>query len=411
MESPKLSDLRFTSWNVRGLNKLTKLKQVMNRLKNLHSKIFFLQEIHITVTEIKQVQHRWPGQVIHATYNNYARGVLILIHKTIPFQLTNTIQDPQGRFVIARGRILSLALNLVSIYGPNEDNPKFFEDFFLTLSSLYGFNIIGGNFNCTLNPLVNGSTKSDLHKKKSRKIILQYINDLKLSEIWRKLNPDNLQHSCYSGLHKSRSRIDYFLVSQELVSEIKKCWYDCIVISDHSPMSMSVQIEKLHQSPPNWRLHVRWLKNPEFVKYLDDKIDAYFQINTNQTNACIRWEAFKAYIRGQIISFTSTKTRKQKAEINELEKQIKSLEIDINNNNDPEKQKRLLILRTEYNKLTSDKAAKSLLWLNQAFYDQGEKAGKLLAWRIKKRAINGITTQSGEISDDPLDINNTFKDF
>ena len=148
MESSKLSDLRFTSWNVRGLNKLTKLKQVMNRLKNLHSKIIFLQEIHITVTKIKQVQRRW----------HCARGVLILIHKTIPFQLTNTIQDPQGRFVIAQGRIMSLALNLVSIYGPNEDNPP------LTLSSLYGLNIIGEDFNCTLNPSVDRSTKSDPHK-------------------------------------------------------------------------------------------------------------------------------------------------------------------------------------------------------------------------------------------------------
>lgn len=87
-------------------------------------------------------------------------GVLILIHKTIP------------RFVITQGRILSLALNLVSIYGPNEDNPKFFEDFFLTLFSLYGLNIIGGDFNYTLNPSVDRSTKSDPHKKQSRKIIL-----------------------------------------------------------------------------------------------------------------------------------------------------------------------------------------------------------------------------------------------
>lgn len=87
-------------------------------------------------------------------------------------------------------------------------------------------------------------------------------------------------------------------------------------------------------------------------------------------------------VASTIISFTCTKNRKQKAEINELEKQKKSLEIDINNKDDPEKQKQLLILRMEYNKLTSDKAAKSLLWLNRAFYDQGEKAGKLLAWRI-----------------------------
>lgn len=143
----------------------TKLKQVTNRLKNLHSEIFFLQETHITVTEIKQVQRRWPGQVIHATYNNYAWGALILIHKTIPFQLTNAIRDPQGRFLIAKGRILSLALNLVSIYGPNDDNPTFFENFFLTLSSLYGQNIIGGDFNCTLNPPMGRSTKCEPHNK------------------------------------------------------------------------------------------------------------------------------------------------------------------------------------------------------------------------------------------------------
>lgn len=71
-----------------------------------------------------------------------------------------------------------------------------------------------------------------------------------------------------------------------------------------------------------------FFKNPEFVKYVQDEIDAYFQINTNQTNACIRWEAFKAYIRGQIISFISTQSKKQRTEINELEKKIQLLETD-----------------------------------------------------------------------------------
>lgn len=76
---------------------------------------------------------------------------------------------------------------------------------------MYGLNIIGGDFNCTLNLLVDRSTKNDPHKKQSRKTILQYITDLNLAEIWRKLNPDKLEYSCYSGIHKSRSRIDYFL--------------------------------------------------------------------------------------------------------------------------------------------------------------------------------------------------------
>jgi len=47
------------------------------------------------------------------------------------------------------------------------------------------------------------------------------------------------------------------------------------------------------------------------------------------------------------------------------------------------------------------------------YYDQGEKSGKLLAWRIKKiqtdRAINLLTLENGEKIVDPLEINNIFK--
>lgn len=77
---------------------------------------------------------------------------------------------------------------------------------------------------------------------------------------------------------------------------------------------MSLQMEKLQQTPPNWRMQVRWLKNPEFVKYAEDKIDVYFQINTTQTNACIRWEAFKAYtvLEDKLLASQALKTRNKK---------------------------------------------------------------------------------------------------
>ena len=53
------------------------------------------------------------------------------------------------------------------------------------------------------------------------------------------------------------------------------------------------------------------------------------------------------------------------------------------------------------------------MWLKQSYYDQGEKPGKLLAWRIKKiqtdRAINSLALENGVNIVDPLEINNTFK--
>ena len=74
-------------------------------------------------------------------------------------------------------------------------------------------------------------------------------------------------------------------------------------------------------------MHPRWLQDPDFLRYVVVHIDVYFTLNTDQTSASTRWEAFKAYIRGQIISFTSFKSnqlRKMRAmdsKIRELEKE------------------------------------------------------------------------------------------
>ena len=81
---------------------------------------------NLTPSDTHYLTKRWPGQVLHASYNTHARGVVILIHKTIPFKTTRSIQDPLGRFIIVQGNLLSLKLNLINIYGPNEDNPAFF---------------------------------------------------------------------------------------------------------------------------------------------------------------------------------------------------------------------------------------------------------------------------------------------
>lgn len=58
-----MSELQLISWNVRGLNKLVKLKQVVNRIKQLKAKIVFLQETHLTPEDVVKVRRRWPGRV------------------------------------------------------------------------------------------------------------------------------------------------------------------------------------------------------------------------------------------------------------------------------------------------------------------------------------------------------------
>lgn len=176
-----------------------------------------------------------------------------------------------------------------------------------------------------------------------------------------------------------------------------------------------MQLPNVMTSPPRFRFQSSWLQNPDFVKYIDGKIDEYFSLNTNQTSASVKWEAFKAYLRGEIISYTTYKSKKYYSQLNTLEQKVKKLEQELHHNDNPEKQQELILLKSQYNELTTNKIASSLLWLKQSYYDQGEKAGKLLAWRLKKvqtdRAINSVKLQDGKILIDPSEINTAFKEF
>lgn len=71
-------------------------------------------------------------------------------------------------------------------------------------------------------------------------------------------------------------------------------------------------------------------------------------------------------------------------------------------------------MRAEYDKQSAFRAASSLLRLKQTFYEQGDKAGKLLAWQIKqletKSPITSIIS-NGQTLLDPIEINNAFKGY
>ncbi len=54
--------VKFVSWNCRGLHTFSKIKQVMSRLKQLQSKIVFLQETHLMPKDICRI-HVIDGQV------------------------------------------------------------------------------------------------------------------------------------------------------------------------------------------------------------------------------------------------------------------------------------------------------------------------------------------------------------
>jgi len=188
-------NLKFTSWNVRVMVKLAKMKQVLSRFKQINSSVVYFQETHLLSDEVIKIKKRWSGQVISASYLSHTRGVMILIHKSVPFKVDNVIRDVGGRYLIVQGTLVNEKINMIQIM----TTPKFFENLFLLISSLSGNALIAGDFNCTLDPKLDRSTGVDSSHIHSRKKLLQYMKNLNLCDPWRRFNSDKLEFSYYSS--------------------------------------------------------------------------------------------------------------------------------------------------------------------------------------------------------------------
>lgn len=140
--------LRLISWNVKGLNNLTKLNKVLTHLQQLKGDVILLQEIHLRTTEISHLRRGWAGHLFHSRFSERARGAAILIRKDIAFEPSNTISDPNGCYVAVSGRLQNIPVILACISAPTWDDDKFIIRFFSDLSHIDDHHIIiGGDFN------------------------------------------------------------------------------------------------------------------------------------------------------------------------------------------------------------------------------------------------------------------------
>ncbi len=72
----------------------------------------------------------------------------------------------------------------------------------------------------------------------------------------------------FSHVHHSYSRLDYFLVSSSLLSDISDTEIHPIAVSDHAAVSLTLVNKKTTPPSNNWRFNTSLLKDDDFIKYL-----------------------------------------------------------------------------------------------------------------------------------------------
>ena len=171
--------------------------------------IFCLQEVHSDKTIENRWKTEWGGKAYFSHGQSNARGVAILLERSLDIQLHNLVRDGDGRFLILDITINKIRCTIANCYAPNQDCPEFFITFFSEISKFNNCNlVVTGDLNTTLTAKDKNKGKC-LHPKATN-CIINYMDTLDLVDIWRVQHPDTFQFTWKRiKPNKTMERLDY----------------------------------------------------------------------------------------------------------------------------------------------------------------------------------------------------------
>ena len=411
------SNIRFVSWNVKGLNGPIKRSKVFLQLKKLKSEIIFLQETHLRLSDHARLRCSWVGQYFHSSLDSRTRGVAILLNKRLNFTVSTTKVDTGGRYVIVTGTLCQIPVVLVNVYAPNWDDASFVNNLLSSIPSLDTHRLIlGGDLNTAICPLLDKSNPRNQQQSAMARAFDVFMKENGCVDPWRNRNPQGRTFSFFSNLHKTFTRIDYYFIDRFFLPAVESCDYTAIVISDHAAVLLDINFSACQRERPLWRLNSLLLSEEEFCDYISNSIDQFIATNkTEDTSASLLWESLKAFLRGQIISYSASSKKNKQRKFDDLCKDIADLDRLIALNPDQALCKSRLDLQNKVNLLTTTTAEKLLLRSRGMYYEYGDKSSRLLAHQLKRQAatrlIPEIKDSQNVVQTTPSGINQAFFSF
>ena len=158
--------LSIITLDINGLNAPIKRHRIAECIRKHDPHICCLQETHLRTKDLHRVKVKDWKQIFQANGQEKKKkaGVAILISDKIDFQRRAITRDPEGHFIVLKGRIHQEDINIVNIYVPNIGTPKYkkkiLEDFKKDIDSN---TIIVGDFN-TPSSTMGRSSKQNINK-------------------------------------------------------------------------------------------------------------------------------------------------------------------------------------------------------------------------------------------------------
>ena len=172
---------------MRGLGNDFKRRCVFNWIRNLDFHLILLQETHSTIRSERRGKHEWGYKIIFNHGTSESAGVCILFKPSASFDIVNKFKEDKGRMLVVIEKNKQYDVNSCKyIYGPNNDDRLFFDDFHSLLFE-HGEEpyVIAGDFNTVVEPKDDKFPKTFQNHPRCSKAIMEIIDDFDLLDIWR----------------------------------------------------------------------------------------------------------------------------------------------------------------------------------------------------------------------------------
>ena len=186
---------KLVSLNERAISNFLKRRMIFTWCRKQKTDFFFLQETHSKSDTETQWKNEWGGEIILSHGSPNSCGVAILLKKGVDCVIHSKILDSQGRYIILKAEIKDKMYVLINIYAPNKDTCiiQFLNTLLFTLRKENLDEeeniILGGDFNCPLNPFLDKKGGILTPRKSVVKTIESLQDELDLVDIWRIKNP------------------------------------------------------------------------------------------------------------------------------------------------------------------------------------------------------------------------------
>ncbi|ESO90527.1 hypothetical protein LOTGIDRAFT_123325, partial [Lottia gigantea] len=240
-----MTDIGLLSLNVRGLRDKPKRDKIFRWLKNQKQKIIFLQETHSCLSDESVWAREWGSNIYFSHGQTNSSGTAILTRCDLI--LNKKISDDFGYYLILVTEFLNYTLILVNIYSPipNGDQKVYYEKVSNELIKLQNtldscIFILGGDFNNILDENLDRYGGNYKPKTQGKQEIINIINNFNLIDIFRHLHPDVKKYTWRRNKPVIQSRLDYWLISEDIQDFVKKSDVYPVFLSDHSSIILDL---------------------------------------------------------------------------------------------------------------------------------------------------------------------------